>query len=237
MLVDGLSTPVRLGTATNSGCNSGVGSSATTCNLGQIAMNQWQANIYTQHVLRSPTATESRQQRGRAHPGADQHPVPRRQLLEFQQHRFERQRRLQRGVPAVQLVRDRIRLDPLQEHGHPRGLRRRRTLPTAPAPARRHLLRQFRHCRQHWRTRSETVPVPALCAYPGAFYCTNGGLRRRAQHRWPPGGSGRINRQRRSGNRPPFGSTEGWQGFSGQNSFIEFGKAALCDRRERRHPR
>src|ERR1700692_915839 len=34
MLVDGLSTPVRL-------------AGGTTMNLGQIAMNQWQANIYT----------------------------------------------------------------------------------------------------------------------------------------------------------------------------------------------
>ncbi len=35
MLVDGLSTPVRL-------------AGGTTVNLGEIAMNQWQANIYTQ---------------------------------------------------------------------------------------------------------------------------------------------------------------------------------------------
>src|SRR5205823_4763727 len=45
MLVDGLSTPVRLGSATNGNC--GAGSSSTTCNLGDIAINQWQANIYT----------------------------------------------------------------------------------------------------------------------------------------------------------------------------------------------
>src|SRR5439155_15287959 len=45
MLVDGLSTPVRLGSATNGNC--GAGSSSTTCNLGDIATNQWQANIYT----------------------------------------------------------------------------------------------------------------------------------------------------------------------------------------------
>src|SRR6202035_5988684 len=38
MLVEGLSTPVRLG-------------GGTTTNLGQIATNQWQADIYTQSLF------------------------------------------------------------------------------------------------------------------------------------------------------------------------------------------
>src|SRR6267143_2138104 len=46
MLVDGLSTPVRLGNATGPFCP-GTGSGRRTCNMGDIAMNQWQANIYT----------------------------------------------------------------------------------------------------------------------------------------------------------------------------------------------
>jgi len=45
MLVDGLSTPVGLGQGY--GLCTGPGSTATSCNLGDIAMNQWQANIYT----------------------------------------------------------------------------------------------------------------------------------------------------------------------------------------------
>ncbi len=45
MLVDGLSTPVRLGSAANF-C-SGTGSSQHSCNMGDIAMNQWQSNFYT----------------------------------------------------------------------------------------------------------------------------------------------------------------------------------------------
>jgi len=49
MLVDGLSTPVRLGSAT-SFCP-GTGSSQNACNMGEIAMNQWQANIYTTTFL------------------------------------------------------------------------------------------------------------------------------------------------------------------------------------------
>jgi hypothetical protein len=45
ILVDGLSTPVRLGSATNF-CP-GAGSSQHNCNLGDIASTQWQANLYT----------------------------------------------------------------------------------------------------------------------------------------------------------------------------------------------
>src|SRR6202012_393361 len=46
MLVDGLSTPVRLGNQNRPFCP-GAGSSQPLCNMGEIAMNQWQANIYT----------------------------------------------------------------------------------------------------------------------------------------------------------------------------------------------
>jgi hypothetical protein len=47
MLVDGLSTPVRLGAAGAANFCPGSGSSQHSCNMGDIAMNQWQANIYT----------------------------------------------------------------------------------------------------------------------------------------------------------------------------------------------
>ena len=46
-LVDGLSTPVRLGTA---GCP-GAGSSANVCNMGDIAATQWQTNLYTRTFI------------------------------------------------------------------------------------------------------------------------------------------------------------------------------------------
>ena len=52
MLVDGLSTPVALNSATtNNTCpgtrTTAITSSGGTCDLGDIATNQWQANIYT----------------------------------------------------------------------------------------------------------------------------------------------------------------------------------------------
>ncbi|MBV8806934.1 MAG: hypothetical protein JO042_17880, partial [Sinobacteraceae bacterium] len=44
-LVDGLSTPVRLGNKTNPNC--GPGSTTTTCAMGDIAATQWETNLYT----------------------------------------------------------------------------------------------------------------------------------------------------------------------------------------------
>ena len=44
-LVDGLSTPVRLGSATS--ICPGTGSSTHVCNMGDIAATQWQTNLYT----------------------------------------------------------------------------------------------------------------------------------------------------------------------------------------------
>jgi len=43
-LVDGLSTPVRVGNTTGPFCP-GPGSSATVCNMGDIAATQWQTNV------------------------------------------------------------------------------------------------------------------------------------------------------------------------------------------------
>ena len=66
---------------------------------------------------------------------------------------------------------------------------------------------------------AEQIPVPSNLRVPGAFYCATADcIGHAAGAAGGPGGStGRID--------PPlwFG-TEGWQGFSGQNSFLEFGK-------------
>ena len=83
MLVDGLSTPV--------GLRAGSNCPGTTCNLGDIAMNQWQANIYTKTFFdRNGNGTSGCRRRWTG-AGSDQHPLPRRQLLQLQQHRSDRQ--------------------------------------------------------------------------------------------------------------------------------------------------
>ena len=48
-LVDGLSTPVRLG-STTSVCP-GAGSSQNVCNMGDVAATQWQTNLYTRTFI------------------------------------------------------------------------------------------------------------------------------------------------------------------------------------------
>src|SRR5256885_6103455 len=62
---------------------------------------------------------------------------------------------------------------------------------------------------------AEQVPLPAALRVPGARYCASADCP--TGDAVATGGStGRVD--------PPWVLSEGWQGFSGQNSFIEFGK-------------
>ena len=74
---------------------------------------------------------------------------------------------------------------------------------------------------------NEDTPLPTNLRVPGAVYCANAdctGARLRLL-RWrelPRGGStGRID--------PPWVTELGWQGFTGQNSFLEFGKKPFAE--------
>ena len=64
------------------------------------------------------------------------------------------------------------------------------------------------------------VGLPAALRVPGAVYCNNADCTGFSIANGPgsssTGSTGRID--------PPWVQSEGWQGFSGQNSFIEFGK-------------
>jgi hypothetical protein len=55
MIVDGLSTPVALGSS-SSICK-GAGTSGNVCDMGEIATNQWQANVYTKTFIDATTPT------------------------------------------------------------------------------------------------------------------------------------------------------------------------------------
>jgi hypothetical protein len=76
----------------------------------------------------------------------------------------------------------------------------------------------------HFGNTVEAVPVPTNLRVPGAVYCDNADCTGLSIASGPeaggnsgPGGStGRID--------PPWVLTEGWQGYSGQNNFLEFGK-------------
>jgi hypothetical protein len=70
-------------------------------------------------------------------------------------------------------------------------------------------------------TESATAHLPTTLRFPGSVYCAladcPGGIAGGSFSPTGVGSTGRID--------PPWVTTEGWQGFSGQNSFIEFGKA------------
>src|SRR5205807_8423844 len=72
----------------------------------------------------------------------------------------------------------------------------------------------------------EAVPLPANLHVPGAVYCSNADCTGTKSTTGVYNSTGRID--------PPWVASEGWQGFSGQNSFIEFGKKPFADRKSTR---
>ncbi|TMB13150.1 MAG: hypothetical protein E6J65_25505, partial [Deltaproteobacteria bacterium] len=205
MLVDGLSTPVRLG-------------GGATTDLGQIAMNQWQANIYTKSFLDlnnngiqdanepglSLVSTNIRFRDGsysnfnntdlQGNAGFNEiFPLFSWYVVEGYSTRYKSTGAhvvYDAGGPA---------------DGTPCG-------PSATPPTAR--------CGNSgigamMANTAEQVSVPANLRVPGAKYCDTADCL--PGDRFTGGSTGRID--------PPFWfGTEGWQGFSGQNSFIEFGK-------------
>ncbi|KVO36319.1 Ig-like domain-containing protein [Burkholderia ubonensis] len=61
----------------------------------------------------------------------------------------------------------------------------------------------------------EAVPVPSNLQVPGAKYCADADCASTGS-----GSTGRVD--------PPWVTSEAWQGFSGQNSFIEYGKTPFA---------
>ncbi len=70
---------------------------------------------------------------------------------------------------------------------------------------------------------AEPVPLPTNLRVPGALYCATADCTD-APAPVGPGGSGGSTGRVDPPIVHPYGSTEGWQGFSGQNKFLEFGK-------------
>jgi hypothetical protein len=205
MLVDGLSTPVRL--------------AGGTTDLGEIAMNQWQSNIYTRTFFDLNGDGVSQD----SEPGLSLVPINIRfrdgsysnfnstdlsgnagfnevfPLFSWYVVEADSTRYKQTGVHVV------------YDAGGPAD----GTCTAATAPC------GSSGIGGNMANTAEQVPLPANLHVPGAVYCSNADCTTQTRLNFPngggPGGStGRID--------PPWVTTEGWQGFSGQNSFIEFGK-------------
>jgi hypothetical protein len=209
MLVDGLSTPVRL-------------ANGATVNLGQIATNQWQANIYTTTFFDangngvrdsnedglSLVATNNRFRDGSysnfnntdlaGNAGFNEiFPLFSWYVIESDTTRYK--------TTGVHVVYD--------AGGPSDGSTCGGTTGTVCGNSNiAHFLANT--------AEPAAVALPTALRVPGAYYCATADCTSAPAPLAPggPGGStGRVD--------PPFWfGTEGWQGFSGQNSFIEFGK-------------
>ncbi len=226
MLVDGLSTPVDLGNGNN-----------TTTNLPTIAMNQWQANIYTSTFFDQAKSGVMTDYSGRPCTGTLTPPACNANYGSSQ--------------PGLTLVATNIRfrdgsysnfnntdlsgnagfnevfplfswyvvetdttrykstgVHVVYDAGGPAD----GTCTSTTAPCGNSQIGHF------MANTHELVSYPnPNMRVPGARYCANADC--------PPGdttggSTGRVD--------PPWVQTEGWQGFSGQNSFIEFGKAPFA---------
>jgi hypothetical protein len=209
MLVDGLSTPVRL-------------ASGATLNLGELAINQWQANIYTStffdrngNGVRDPgedglalVSTNNRFRDGSysnfnntdlmGNAGFNEiFPLFSWYVIEADTTRYK--------TTGVHVVYD---------AGGPADGSSTCGASGAPPCGTSGIGSMLANT-------AEVIPVPTPLRVPGAYYCATADCTSAppvgARPGGPGGSTGRVD--------PPssFGS-EGWQGFSGQNSIIEFGK-------------
>jgi hypothetical protein len=210
MLVDGLSTPVRL-------------SGGKLTDLGQIAMNQWQANIYTKTFFDlNGNGTQDTGEDGltlvstnnRFRDGS---------YSNFNNTDLAGNAGFNEIFPLFSwyvIESDSTRYKSTGAHvvydaggpadGTPCGTAT--TPPTAPCGN--------STIAGNMANSAEVVSVPSDLRVPGSFYCATADCTDAAIPFAPGGAGGSTGRIDPP---TPFGSY-GWQGFSGQNNFIEFGK-------------
>jgi len=201
MLVDGLSTPVRL-------------AGGATVNLGQIATNQWQANIYTSTFFDANgdgvrqdseqglalVATNIRFRDG--------------SYSNFNNTDLDGNAGFNEVFPLFSwyvIETDSTRYKSTGTHvvydagGPADGTCASTTAPCGSSTIAGNMANSY-----------EAVPLPANLHVPGAIYCANGDCTGTKSATGVYNSTARVD--------PPWVVTEGWQGFSGQNSFLEFGK-------------
>ena len=205
MLVDGLSTPVNL-------------TGGTAVNMGAIAMNQWQANIYTSTFFdANRNGVRDSNEAGLTLVSTN---------IRFRDGSFSNFNNTDLSGNAgfneifplfswYVVETDSTRYKSTGTHvvydagGPADGTCATTTPPSCGSST----------IAGNMANTAEVIPVPAILRVPGAFYCSTGDCTD-APSPLAPGGSGgstgRVD--------PPWVVSEGWQGFSGQNSFLEFGK-------------
>ncbi len=220
-IVDGLSTPVGLGGSTP--CP-GAGSSATVCNMGDIAASQWQANVYTRTFIDDNKDGLSQ---------ADEAGIP---LVNttvryrdgsranFLSTDFTGTANFNETFPlfnwyVVEADITRYKttgIHVVYDAGGPADGSTDCGVPGYPtcgtSAIGKFLARTY-----------EDNPLPANLSVPGAIYCPNADCTGLSITTTPPTPSSTANHSTGRID-PPWVLAEAWQGYSGQNSFLEFGK-------------
>jgi hypothetical protein len=213
MLVDGLSTPVSLG-------------GGSTTNLGDIAMNQWQANIYTSTYFDQ----NGNGVRDNGEPGLTLVPTNIRfrdgSYSNFNNTDLSGNAGFNEVFPLFSWYV--IETDSLRYKNTGTHVIYDAGGPADGGPGCDPISSPCGNSStaQYMANTAEQIPVPAALRVPGAYYCTNGDCGDApaplsvAKGSGVGGSTGRVD--------PPWVVSEGWQGFSGQNSFLEFGKAPFA---------
>jgi hypothetical protein len=212
MLVDGLSTPVGVGTGVN----------ATTV-VPQIAMNQWQANIYT-NTFFDQNADGVRQD---TEPGLALVPTNIRfrdgSYSNFNNTDLDGNAGFNEVFPLFSwyvIETDDTRYKNTGTHvvydagGPADGTPCGSATSPASAPC------GTSNIGQNMANTYEANPVPANLHVPGAIYCQTADCTGTKSATGVYNSTGRVD--------PSWVKSEGWQGFSGQNSFLEFGKTPFA---------
>ena len=215
MLVDGLSTPVALA----------QGSTGGTTNMGDIATNQWQSNIYTRtFVDKTATGVSNSDDPGiplinttvRYRDGS---------LANNLVTDFNGTANFNETFPLFNwyvVEADTTRYKNTGTH----------TVYDAGGPA-----DGSASCGQagypacgtsvigkFMANTYENNPVPALLAVPGSVYCPVADCTSQSILNVPASRTGTLPNSTGRIDNPWYGGVEGWQGFSGQSNFVEFGK-------------
>ncbi len=229
MLVDGLSTPVRLG-------------GGKTTDLGQIAMNQWQSNIYTSTFF----DLNGNGVRDDGEPGLTLVPTNIRfrdgSFSNFNNTDLNGNAGFNEVFPLFSwyvVETDATRYKNTGTHVvYDAGGPADGTCTSTTAPCGSSTIAA------NMANTAEVISVPTTLRVPGAVYCKDAdcsthpnGIQDGPASSDPPSvcttntttgvttcstqlSTGRID--------PPWVLTEGWQGFSGQNNFLEFGKTPFA---------
>ncbi len=234
LIVDGLSTPIGLQAPTQ-GANlpcPGPTTSSTVCDMGDLPTNQWQANVYTRAFIdKSGTGVSNSDDPGiplinttvRYRDGSlannlatdftgtanfnETFPLFNWYVVETDTTRYKNTGThtvYDAGGPSDGSVSCFNPANPTVNAGYPQ----------CGSSVIGNLMANT----------YENNPLPALLAVPGSVYCPTADCSGLSIRNVPtsragttPNSTGRIDN-------PWYGGVEGWQGFSGQSNFIEFGK-------------